>query len=170
MICIDWKIANLYSTTVLHDSFRQAHNFITTKAVGLIFYVASSWDVLFANYSSFKACIMVLITFVLLYTPFFSLLLCRWQFAVHVLWLQCETWVSAVLAGDDSYVILCLECYASIQRAQKWNEAYNDTPWSSNTPTFKVITGACTLMIETSVFSYDGWIDCGDVFHAVFHL
>ena len=32
-------------------------------------------------------------------SPFLSPLLCKWRFAVSVLWLQCKTWVSAVLAG-----------------------------------------------------------------------
>ena len=41
-----------------------------------------------------------LFTFVLLCTPFLSPLPRRWcQFAVRTLWLRCETWISAVLAG-----------------------------------------------------------------------
>ena len=39
----------------------------------------------------------------------------RWQSVVSMLWLQCETWVSAVLAGE----LLCLECFS---KCLKWLE------------------------------------------------
>ena len=56
---------------------------------------------LFANPSSSNAWIKIF-TFVLYCGSFLSLLLCRWWFAVCTLWLQCETWVSVVLAGYSS--------------------------------------------------------------------
>ena len=56
---------------------------------------------LFANRSSSSAHIMVLpkLTFALLCTPFLSSLARRWQFAVRVLLLRCETRVTTELAG-----------------------------------------------------------------------
>jgi len=58
-------------------------------------------DVLFANHSSLSACIMVLpkLTIYHFFAPILSLFPLRWWIAVHVLWLQYDTWVSAMLAG-----------------------------------------------------------------------
>ena len=44
--------------------------------------------------------ILLKISFVLLYAPFLSLLLHSWWFVVCTLLLQCETWISALLAGE----------------------------------------------------------------------
>ena len=51
-----------------------------------------------------------------------------------------------------SYIVLCLECCLKCWKHWKLNEG-SDTPWSSNTPTFKSRTGTCTLTIKHSVFS-----------------
>ena len=84
---------------------------------------------LFANHSSFNACIMVLpkLTFVFLCSPFFSLLLHRWRFAVDTVWLLFETQASR----GSFYAILCLECYANealwciaIERQLKYYHTY----------------------------------------------
>jgi len=130
------------------------HNLILAKVTGLIsslLNVASSGDVPFCHPSSSIACIMVLLkfTFVLLWTPFLYPLLRRWRFAVLILWLRCETRVSAVLAGHFLHYSLL----GMLPNMFKKLEAKRSTAWLSDTPTFKSINGVRALTIEHSVFS-----------------
>ena len=106
---------------------------------------------IFANRSSSNAWIIVLskLTFVLLCTPFFSPLLHKWRSAVCALWLRCETYVSAMLAG------------ALLTLFFAWNGSQNSKSWKQNkvwyackgdTTTSISITGARSLTIVHSVF------------------
>ena len=70
---------------------------IATALVSSLFNVASSRDMPFRQPQQFQ-CLHHGFTFVFLCTPLFSPLQHRWQFAVHALWLQYETQVSAVQA------------------------------------------------------------------------
>ena len=90
---IDWL------TNLLMPSDK--HNSILAIATGLIFHCSTLLCPETISYSSSNTCIMVLpyLAFVLLCTPFLSPLPCRWRLAARALWLQCKTWVSAVLAG-----------------------------------------------------------------------
>ena len=68
-----------------------------------------------------------------------------------MLWLQCETWASAVLAEALLTLFFAWNVSQSVQRAG--NEIkHSNTPWSSDTPTFKSINGVQALTIELSVF------------------
>jgi len=121
---------------------------------------------LFANCSSSNAHIMVLpkLTFVLLCTPFSYPLSRRLWFSLCALWLQCETWTSAALAGGIPYVILCLDIYP---KSLKWLETKcSDTvEWLGSTPTFWSITGHGVCLDDWIFLIFrNGWIICRNAF------
>ena len=112
---------------------------------------------LFTNRSSSSGCIMVLpqLTFVLLWAPFLSPLQCRWRFVVCALWLQCETRVSAELAGAFLALLFVWNVSQHVQRARSETKR-RDTPWSSDTPTFKF---DARFNNRTFFIFHNGWID-----------
>ena len=71
----------------------------------------------------------------------------------HVmLWLRCETRVNAELAGVLLTLFLAWNIAQHVKRARSDLKRSN-TPWPSDTPTFKSINEACTLTIKHTVFS-----------------
>ena len=117
------------------------HNLIMAIVTGLIsslFNVASSRDF-----------VLLKLTFVFLWTSFFSPLQRSWWFVVHALWLWCKTRVRTELAG----ALLTLFVAPYMLEELEANETkHSDTPWSSGTLTFKSINEACALTIGHSVF------------------
>jgi len=140
---------------------------IATGLISSLFNVTSSGDVPFCqpqqlqrlHHGSTKAHLC---------PPFLSPLPLRWRFVVRELWLQCETWVSAVLAEVLLTLFFAGIVTQSVQRAgnetkhsihlaeqhthfyiHKWGMHFND--W------------ACSNFCI-------GWIDCRDAFHAVLCL
>ena len=91
-------------------------------ATGLISYCSILLHLkacLFANSNSSNVRTMVLIL-VFLCAPFLSPLLCRWQYAVCALWLQCEAWVSAVLAEALLCFSLPILFFFAVSTAPHW--------------------------------------------------
>ena len=84
---------------------------IATDSISSLFNVASSRDIHFHQPQQLQ-CLHHGSTKVLLCTLFLSPLLRRWQFVVFMLWLQCKTWVSAMLAG-------CFLCYSLLGKCSK---------------------------------------------------
>ena len=100
------------------------------------------------------------LNFVLLCVPSLSPLLRRWRFVVCALWLQCNTWMSAMPSRSTSYAILCLECYPKCSK--------QNASWPGDTPNFHwSIIGACDLMSEHSVFFIMIGLIVEMLFHAV---
>ena len=99
--------------------------------------------------------------------PFLSPLPCRWRFVVHALWLQCETWVSAVLAGALLTLLFTWNVTQSVQSSWKQSLVIH-RDWATH-PLFWLITGAYPDDQTFCIFR-NGWIDCRDAFHAVLHL
>ena len=102
---------------------------------------------LFINHSSSSACTMVLpkLTFVLLCTPFLSLLVHRWWFAACVLWLRCETRVSAELAR----VLLTL--FFAWNVAQHYLFPYFLLLWSLSTAKLQNFPNTCSILYRCLV-------------------
>jgi len=96
----------------------------------------------------------------------FSPLPRRWQFAICVLWLRCETRVSIGLAGVFLMLLFFAWNVAKHVRRVRSKTKCNNTPESSDTPTFKSINEACA---EHSVFSVMAGL-IADTFHAFLHL
>jgi len=127
---------------------------IATGLISSLFNVALSRDVRFhlsqqlqcLHHGSTKA------KFVLLWAPFLSSLLCRWQFAVHTLWFWCETRVSAEQTGALIMLYFSKNVAQHVQRARS-NTKHSDVPWSSNTPTFKSMNEVRASTIGHYVFS-----------------
>jgi len=93
------------------------------------------------------------ITFVLLFTSFLSPLAQMWQFAVHALWLRCETRVSAEPAGALQMLFFAWNTFQHNRTARSKTK-----PWPSDTPTLKSINEAHTLMVEHFVY-FLLWLD-----------
>ena len=76
---------------------------IATNLISLLFNFTSSRDLHFCQPQQLQCLYLILMLASWFYQSlsflFLSPLQCRWWFAVYTLWLQCETWVSAVLAG-----------------------------------------------------------------------
>ena len=71
--------------------------------------------------------------------------------AVRALWLQCETWVSAVPAGKLLTLIFASNVTQSVRSSWKQSIAIQHDRVTH--PPFWLIAGARTLMIEYSIFS-----------------
>ena len=83
----------------------------------------------------------------------FSLTMKVMIYGTHVmLWLWCETRVNAELARALLMLFLAWNIAQHVRRARSDSKRSN-TPWPSDTPTFKSINEACTLTIEHTVFS-----------------
>ena len=127
------------------------HNSIMATATGLIsslFNIASSGGVPFTNHSNFNACIMKL-TFALFYAPFLSPLLLSWQLVMRRLWLQCKTWVSAVLTISLLTLFFAWNVTQSVWRAgSKMKCSHLYWGWVTH-----LIAGAHASMVEYSIIS-----------------
>ena len=140
---------------------------IATCLISSLINFASSWDVPFCqlqqlqhlHHGSIKAYVPLF--------PFLSPLPRRWRFAVHALWLQCETWVSAVLAGALLTLFFTWNVTQSVQSSWKQSLVIHGD-WATH-PLFWLITGAYSDDQTFCIFR-NGWIDCRDVFHAVLYL
>jgi len=116
----------------------------------ILFTVASTRDVPIyksQQHSSRFYRSLPLFSFVLIsFTP----LLHSWWFLVCVLWLWCETWVSAELAGI-SYVNL-LGMFPTVFEELEIKQSIEDAmiKWHTH---FKLIDGTCVLTVEHSKFS-----------------
>ena len=120
-------------------------NLITTKALGLI---STLFDIASSLLSAPAAASWFYLCFPLCSIPFPTV----WWFAVGTLWLRCKTKVSTVLAGAFLMLFFAWNVAERVWRARSETK-HNDTPWSSDTPTFKSINGVHTLMVERSIFS-----------------
>ena len=132
------------------------HNPITARAMDFIFAligIVLSQDVPFRQPQQLQHLHHGFIKAYLCFhrAPFLSPLPRRWRFVVRALWLQCETCASAVLAGALLKLFFAWNVALRVLRAGS-EMKHSDAPWSSNTPTFKLITGAHTLMIRHSIF------------------
>ena len=97
----------------------------------------------FANCSSFNACIMVLPSL-----PFSSLC----HVGDDLQYTRYDFHMRLGQVRGASHVILCLEC--SFKNLKRWKQTKrSDAPWSSETPTFKLIAEARILAIKHSIFS-----------------
>ena len=123
-LCIKllWNFKNLtdFSTDWLSDTFRQAYfDSYVLRLWAWFLHCSMSLHpetCLFANCCSSNAHIMVLskFTFVLLCSPFFPSLLCRWQFAVVPLHGFMEDLVTAVIAGVFNMLSFCLKTFCKM--------------------------------------------------------
>ena len=143
---------------------------IVTDLISSLINIASSWNALFVNHSNSNPCIMVLpkFIFVLPCAPFLSPLLLWWQFVVCTLWLQCETWVSAVLAGALLILFFTWNVTLSICGSWKWSVMMHNDRVTHLTILIDN-WGMCLNDRAIHIFR-SGWIDCRDVFHAVLRL
>ena len=129
------------------------HSSITTKVMGLIFAlfnVTLSQGVPFCQLQQLqhlhheKAYLCSTLCFIYFFTAT-KVTICGMHIMASVWDLgECSA------SRGTSFVIFCLECV--VQRTGSGMKHYN-TPWSSDTPIIKSITGACTSTIEHSVFS-----------------
>ena len=154
-------------------------NSITAKAMGLIFAlfnVASSRDVPFRQplqleclhhgftkaHLCFPSCS---IPFSSAYTPFLSPLPHRWRFAVRTLWLQCDTWASAVVAGALLTLFFAWNVSQKLKELEKkW---YTLLKWHTH---FYINSWGVRSDDQAFHIFRNGWIDCWDAFHVVLCL
>ena len=100
----------------------------------LDFFIVSSWDLPFRqpqqlqhlNHGPTKA-YLLFFSFVL--HSFFPYCLRRWRFVVHVLWLWCKTWVSAVLAGAFLLLFFAQTVFQCVQSSWKQSVVIQWCDW-----------------------------------------
>ena len=120
----------------------------------------------FTNCSSYNACIMVLL-FILLCAPFLSQLPHWWRFLVCILWLQCEAWVSEVLARALLMLFFAWNATQCVQHSWKRSVViYHDR---------MTLNRWLECVLQWSNISHypiilNGWIDCRDAFYAILCL
>ena len=127
------------------------HNSITTKAMGLIFalfYIASIHPKMCLSVIATAAPVLALWSLPLFSFVLHSFLHCRAGDSLQYASVQDLGKCSASRGHDLRYSYVA----STVRRARSQTE-HNDVPWSSDTPTFELITGVHALMIEHSVFS-----------------
>ena len=91
----------------------------------------------------------------------------RWPFAVYTLWLQCETLVSAELAGVLITLFLSPELFKVLEA--KWIIIIHCDEVECAHPL--LVDNWDTYSDDRTFLIFcECWIDCTDVFHAFLHL